>query len=144
MLRKILNFRIWRRHLNDNIYWVAQKLPQICTVILRIRLGRLADLEYLFAVTSGSPSNRPLSLKWRVTSTVFCSSSKTILHVLSVCPSLLSTLYLYILSKMSKMKIIFENFFVLYRGLFTYWQEHIAHMRGKKWNLTTAGDVKNA
>ena len=35
-------------------YWVTQKL--ICTVILRICIGKVRDLQYIFAVTSGSPS----------------------------------------------------------------------------------------
>ena len=30
-------------------------LPQICTVILRIRIGRLRDWQYIFAVTLGHP-----------------------------------------------------------------------------------------
>ena len=29
-------------HSNINIYWVTQKLPQIYTVILRIRIGKVA------------------------------------------------------------------------------------------------------
>ena len=37
-------------------YWVTQKLPRICTVILQICMGRLRDLQYIFAVTSGSSS----------------------------------------------------------------------------------------
>ena len=37
-------------------YWVTQKLPQICTVICVSVLGRLRDLQYIFAVTSGSHS----------------------------------------------------------------------------------------
>ena len=37
-------------------YWVTQKLPQICTVILRICIGKLAWFAVIFAVTSGSPS----------------------------------------------------------------------------------------
>ena len=38
-------------------YWVAQKLPQICTVILGICIGKVAcNLQYIFAVTSGSPT----------------------------------------------------------------------------------------
>ena len=36
--------------------WVTQKLPQICTVIFRICIGRLRDLQYILAVTSGSTS----------------------------------------------------------------------------------------
>ena len=39
-------------------YWVTQKLPRICTVILRILLERLRDLQYIFAVTSGPPSKK--------------------------------------------------------------------------------------
>ena len=35
---------------------MTQKLPQICTVILRIRIGKVVDLQYIFVVTSGSPS----------------------------------------------------------------------------------------
>ena len=35
---------------------MTQKLPQICTVIFVSVLGRLRDLQYIFAVTSGSPS----------------------------------------------------------------------------------------
>ena len=32
------------------------KITEICTVILRICIGKVADLQYIFAVTSGSPS----------------------------------------------------------------------------------------
>ena len=42
------------------IYW---KLPQICNVILRIFSGKLRDLQYIYAVTSGSPSTRNLACK---------------------------------------------------------------------------------
>ena len=38
---------------------MTKKLPQICTVILlKSGLGRLRDLQYIFAVTSGSPSKK--------------------------------------------------------------------------------------
>mgnify|MGYP001211731601 CR=1 FL=1 len=43
----------------ETLYWMTQKLPQICTVLLCTSvLGRLRDLQYIFAVTSGSPSIR--------------------------------------------------------------------------------------
>ena len=35
---------------------MTQKLPQICTVILRILLGGFRDLPYIFAVTYGPSS----------------------------------------------------------------------------------------
>ena len=44
------------------LYWVTQKLPQICTATLRIRIG-LRDLQYIFAVTSGfTQYNRKLEM----------------------------------------------------------------------------------
>ena len=42
--------------LNTINYWVTQKLPLIYTVISVSVLERLLDLQYMFAVTSGSPS----------------------------------------------------------------------------------------
>ena len=38
------------------IYRVTQKLPQICTVLLPILIGKVAYLQYIFALSSGSPS----------------------------------------------------------------------------------------
>ena len=35
---------------------MTQKLPQICTVILRNRIGKVACFVNIFVVTSGSPS----------------------------------------------------------------------------------------
>ena len=40
----------------ESRYWVTQTLSQICTVICVSVLGRLRDLQYIFAVSSGSPS----------------------------------------------------------------------------------------
>ena len=37
-------------------YWVTQKLPKICTIILRFRIGKVAGFAVIFAVTSESPS----------------------------------------------------------------------------------------
>ena len=34
-----------------HMYWVPQKLPQIYTVIAHICIGRLRDLQYMFAVS---------------------------------------------------------------------------------------------
>ena len=38
-----------------SIYWVPQKLPQICSVILSVS-GRLCDLQYIFALIYGTPN----------------------------------------------------------------------------------------
>ena len=35
---------------------MTQKLSQICTAILCFCIGKVGDLQYIFAVTSGSPS----------------------------------------------------------------------------------------
>ena len=43
-------------------YWVTQMLPQICSVILRICIGKVA----WFAVTSGSPTIKLAYPDWRL------------------------------------------------------------------------------
>ena len=57
-------------HTVTQIYWVPQKLPQICTVILCICIGKVRDLQYIFAVTSGSlsiiPGKYPAAKGWRI------------------------------------------------------------------------------
>ena len=55
--KRVLFDNIQTKRLTEMIYWVTQKVPQICIAILRIRkLGRLRDLQYIFAVTYKAPS----------------------------------------------------------------------------------------
>ena len=83
-------------------YWVTQKLPQICTVILRIRIGKVAWFAVYIAVTSGSPSKEQYlfidllnAFDYIVNSqkSDFFSSEKTNFHscVRNMLPSVIST-----------------------------------------------------
>ena len=57
MYANVFKFSSFTEHthkkFNLTMYWVTQKLPQMCTINLHIRIR---DLQYIYAVTSGSPS----------------------------------------------------------------------------------------
>ena len=53
-------FNKFREPLWKTIYWVPQKLPQIYTVIISV-LGRLRDLQTIFAVTYETLCSTPYS-----------------------------------------------------------------------------------
>ena len=53
---KLFCHRKFEQCFNATGYWVTQKLPQICTGILRTCIGKVACLQYIFAVISGTPT----------------------------------------------------------------------------------------
>ena len=49
-----------------DLYWVLQKLPQICTVNVHVCIGKVRDLQYIFALIYGMPSIKRRGRRERV------------------------------------------------------------------------------